>query len=164
MIDSVIIASISRGTPGKATTVAPFQDRLNPGADPSVTANWSPVPALVGDGADSRLAGGPSGVANIPRASLPGWEPGLRGATVLLYYVSLALAALAALDERYFRSTITAILANVQIATQQAGEFAQALARISVEQANLQYENAEAERKRKEFLTGGSAPPWYGPA
>jgi branched-chain amino acid transport system permease protein len=45
----------------------------------------------------SAFSNGPSGIAGIPRAALPGWEPGLRGATVLLYYVSLALAALAAL-------------------------------------------------------------------
>jgi branched-chain amino acid transport system permease protein len=45
----------------------------------------------------SAFSGGPSGIPNVPRAALPGWEPGLRGATVLLYYVSLALAALAAL-------------------------------------------------------------------
>jgi branched-chain amino acid transport system permease protein len=45
----------------------------------------------------SAFSGGPSGIPNIPRAGLPGWEPGLRGATVLLYYVSLALAVLAAL-------------------------------------------------------------------
>ena len=45
----------------------------------------------------SAFSGGPSGIPNVPRAALPGWEPGLRGATVLLYCVSLALAALAAL-------------------------------------------------------------------
>jgi branched-chain amino acid transport system permease protein len=45
----------------------------------------------------SELANGPSGIAGIPRASLPGFPPDLRGATLLLYYVSLALAALAAL-------------------------------------------------------------------
>ena len=45
----------------------------------------------------SELANGPSGIAGIPRASLPGLETDLRGATLLLYYVALALAALAAL-------------------------------------------------------------------
>jgi branched-chain amino acid transport system permease protein len=45
----------------------------------------------------SGLANGPSGIAGIPRASLPGLAQDLRGATLLLYYVSLALAALAAL-------------------------------------------------------------------
>jgi len=43
------------------------------------------------------LANGPSGIAGIPRASLPGLAQDLRGATLLLYYVALALAALAAL-------------------------------------------------------------------
>jgi branched-chain amino acid transport system permease protein len=53
----------------------------------------------------SAFSNGPSGIANIPRAALPGWEPGLRGATVLLYYVSLALAALAALVVRRLRDS-----------------------------------------------------------
>ena len=39
--------------------------RLAPGADPSVTGNWSPAPTLVGDGADARLAGGPSGAYSL---------------------------------------------------------------------------------------------------
>jgi branched-chain amino acid transport system permease protein len=43
------------------------------------------------------LGNGPSGIAGVPRAALPGLETGLRGATLLLYYVALALAALAAL-------------------------------------------------------------------
>ncbi len=45
----------------------------------------------------SELTNGPSGIPNIPRAGLPGLELGLRGSTILLYYVSLALAAAAAL-------------------------------------------------------------------
>ncbi|HEY6001167.1 MAG TPA: branched-chain amino acid ABC transporter permease [bacterium] len=53
----------------------------------------------------SAFSNGPSGIPNIPRAALPGWEPGLRGATTLLYYVSLALAALAALVVRRLRDS-----------------------------------------------------------
>jgi len=45
----------------------------------------------------SGLSNGPSGIANIPRPGLFGAELGLRGATIYLYAISLALAALAAL-------------------------------------------------------------------
>jgi branched-chain amino acid transport system permease protein len=45
----------------------------------------------------SDFSNGPSGIANIPRPGLFGLEPGLRGATLYLYYIALALAGLAAL-------------------------------------------------------------------
>jgi branched-chain amino acid transport system permease protein len=45
----------------------------------------------------SELSNGPSGIANIPRPALFGAALGLRGATIYLYAISLALAALAAL-------------------------------------------------------------------
>jgi len=45
----------------------------------------------------SALSGGPSGIANVPRPGLWGAELGLRGGTIYLYFIALALAALAAL-------------------------------------------------------------------
>jgi branched-chain amino acid transport system permease protein len=45
----------------------------------------------------SGLSNGPGGIANIPRPGLFGANLGLRGATIYLYAITLALAALAAL-------------------------------------------------------------------
>jgi branched-chain amino acid transport system permease protein len=45
----------------------------------------------------SGLSNGPGGIANIPRPGLFGVNLGLRGATICLYAITLALAALAAL-------------------------------------------------------------------
>ena len=41
----------------------------------------------------SALTNGPAGIANIPRPGFFGVQPGLRGATLSLYFIALALAA-----------------------------------------------------------------------